>query len=860
MKTGKHRITLKRQSQFVAELKDAVVEKDVESAYKAIFQEYYGTTFPSPYGSDGYIEEKQSSLLGENDKLSLLLEVKFRLNLTRKQDRARIVAQTIYYLKKFQQDGINLPTVIVGGDENEIFTVYAPKLYEYLDKPYDWSIAPSSVWEKNEELIRELNDDPNLNVFVFDVRSPAFDINEIFRSIGTLTHHNADFKKLRVTEANIRKVFDEFLRVVFGENNWLPGVKKIGAQETVSIFIRSILGDPDIYIVPTKKNMLHVGGDKDIQINASNYDAFFSRYDRKYTTNEIDEITAVADQLIEEMKRRFHGDFWTPTIWADRAIQMITDDLGADWRDKFVVWDCAAGTKNLTRDYSFKRLYSSTIHQSEIDMSKQYNKDAKVFQYDFLNDDIDINPDTDPRTLTKMPESLFLALKNNEPIIFYTNPPYGQATNAGADGTHKAGIADTKIGSEMRRIKFAHGTVELYTQFIYRVQKLAKDFNLTNVFFFFFFNKGFLVSPAFEKFTDQMLDQFKFNGGFMLNAGEFEGTSSAWGIVFSNFEIKKDNSPRQSEFTFSVEKSDFEGIAKIQNHTMHRVKGKETISSWLRDIKLPKEQYNFGKYPQMSSAFGASKGTKPRGRLCAGSIGYMVNNADSIQESQRTVSIHSTSAYRANGTPVIAENFERACVTFAVRKSILPDASWINDKDTFRRPSDNFQISSEWPFFVTDCVVYSLFHRSSYQTSLRNFAYLEELYDVYNEWFFMAKDEVIKLAEKNALNDVVYDARSSNERFVYKYLSDKKLSPEASEVLKKGQELIRKTFAKRFLADQDRPDWHLMTWDAGFYQAYKITTMFKAEFADFMTEFTLTYQKLETKIRNKVYEDKILEK
>ena len=47
-------ITKATQREFVTQLKSAVVEKDVEAAYKGIFQKYYQTTFPSPYGSDGY--------------------------------------------------------------------------------------------------------------------------------------------------------------------------------------------------------------------------------------------------------------------------------------------------------------------------------------------------------------------------------------------------------------------------------------------------------------------------------------------------------------------------------------------------------------------------------------------------------------------------------------------------------------------------------------------------------------------------------------------------------------------------------------------------------------------------------------
>ena len=853
--TTRRMITKATQREFVTQLKSAVVEKDVEAAYKGIFQKYYQTTFPSPYGSDGYIEEKQAGLFDEG--LRLLLEAKFNLDLTKANERAKIAAQSIYYLKKFEADGKQLPNVIVGGDENELFTLYAPKLKEYLNRNYDWSIAPSSAWKENEPLYRELLDDPNLSVFVFDVRSSAFDINEVFRSIDALAQQNGEFAKLRVTEANLRLVFDEFVRIVFGSDNWLVGTKKIGAEDTVSIFIQSILGSKEIYIVPTKKNVLHLSSGREITINASNYDAFFSRYDRKYTVKEIDAITAIADQLIEEVKRRFHGDFWTPTVWANRAIEMMTHDLGADWREKYVVWDPAAGTKNLTRDYTFKNLFTSTLHQAEIDMSTQYNQEAVSFQYDFLNDDIDVNPNSDPRDL-KMPRELFEALKNDEPIIFYTNPPYGQTGGLGSE--RKSGIAQNRISDLMRSEGMGHASSELYTNFIFRVQKVTNDFNLSNVFFFFFFNKGFLTSPAFGKFTDQLLDQFTFNDGFMLNAGEFQGTSSNWGIIFSNFENKKDTNERQRTFEFSVEKSGLDGIEQITTHILDADAKNATINAWLAEVRLPKNEFNDGKYPRYTGGFNITKGNTKRGYLREGAIGYIESDGISIQRADKYTNLNTSMLNTDNGSSVLPINFERACVDFGIKKSILSDASWINDKDVFRKPSEEFQASSEWPEFVHDCVVFSLFQKSSYQTSLRNFEYNDELYNVPNEWFFMSKNDSITLAEKYNLNDIVFDARSADERFVYRYLQDKKLSSEARELLSMGKELVEKTYAKRFIANQEHPEWHLNTWYAGYYQAYKITTMFKVEFAELMQEFNAARTALETKIRNRVYKDSILSK
>lgn len=844
------------QAQFIAQLKSAVVEKDVEAAYKSIFQHHYRTSFPSPYGSDGYIELGQVSLL--EDDVRLLLEVKFGLTLTRHNERAKIVAQSIYYLKKFQLEGRQLPNVIVGGDENEMFTLYVPKIESYLSRDYDWSLAPSSAWKQNEPLYRELLADPNLNVFVFNTRSPGFDINDVFSAIGALAQQRGVFTKLRANENNLRIIFDEFVRFVFGEK-WVDSAKKLklSPPEAVSIFIQSILGNVDMYLVPTKKNILHLPNGREIPINAANYYAFFSIYDSQYSVKEKDTIISIADRLIEEVKRRFHGDFWTPTVWANDAINMMDEQLGEGWRERYVVWDSAAGTKNLTRDYRFTELYSSTIHQAEIDMSADYNREGKGFQYDFLNDDIEANSASDPREL-KMPRELFAALKDNRPFIFFTNPPYGQATNAGEKS--KAGIADTSIGRIMRAAEYRKASAELYTQFFYRIQKLIRDFGLTNV-HIFFFSKVFQMSPVYAKFTDHFFAQFAFQRGFLLNAGEFQGTSSAWGIAFSHFSLRVDNRIPQTEFKYEIHQQANHGIIQSGTHLVRRLMKGESLKDWLYEIPLPRGEYKDGRYPRVNGGFNLSGSQQKTGTYRAGSFGFVQFNSPNVQHSNKYLTLNSTMIELGNtGRCITADNFERACVMFASAKSTLPKTSWIIDKDVFRRPSDALQSSSSWNEFVYDCVIYSLFHRASYQTSLRDFEYDGSLYDVQNEWFFMKKDEIIGLAEKHGLDPIIYDARSSDERFVYAYLKDKELSQEASKLLSVGKRIIAETFKKRFVTSEEHPEWHVLTWDAGFYQANKICNLFKEEHKDLLITFNEARGALESKIQATVYRDGILER
>lgn len=843
--------------EFVLNLKNVRQEKDIENEYRRIFSKHYGGMFVTAHNSDGYLEPNVDNLLADDDRsLRLLAEFKWQKNLSNEGDRVRIIAQLVHYIKEFQKAGEKLPNVVLGADENEMFVYYAPKLYSYLDGDYDWSLAPSHAYE-DERLSRALLDDENIrDIFTFKI-GPGFDLFEVFSTIDALCNVG-EFRKLRVDEANLRKAFDDFVRLVFEGDSLIKVAKKVGAPEMVSIFINSILGKKDTYIHPNKPNTL-VMSKREIRIRGAQYSAFFSRYDRHYSPKEIAKITAIADQLIEEIKRRFHGDFWTPTIWADEAIKMMTRDLGENWRDEYVVWDCAAGTKNLTRDYRFKNLFSSTLHQAEIDMSSQYNQEATSFQYDFLNDDIDVNPDSDPREL-KMPEKLFRALKEDRPIVFYTNPPYGQATEQGESS--KKGVAATKISKEMSsRGGYGHAQEELYTQFIYRVQKITRDFSLSKVFFFFFFNKGFLSSSAFGSFTDELLEQFQFNDGFMINAGEFQGTSSSWGIIFSNFGLKNRSREPQKEFKFDILRSGISGVERIKSHTLRRVSKEDELSVWLNEIPIGNEEYNDGYYPRITGGFNAPNGQKPCGKYKEGAIGFLHNNGCNVQFSDKYTNLNSMMNYADHGNTVTRDNFERACVVFACRKSILPDASWVNDKDIFRAPSEEFQDSDGWTEFVRDCVVYSLFHRASYQTALRDFEYQNDFFDINNEWFFMSRERIMKLAEKYEYNDMYYEARNSDERFVYEYLKDKQLSEEARALLEAGISFVESCFEKRALANAEHPEYSLLAWDAGYYQSYKIYRMFDDERINSRYEDLDRARKiLETKIRRRVYADGILTK
>lgn len=272
---------------------------------------------------------------------------------------------------------------------------------------------------------------------------------DLFDSIDSMTRSKgSEAYKVTVSPATIVGMFDEFTRIAFREP------EKINPVQAVNIFMQMLVGknDEDYYFIPNNHNLYHLPGDKKIGVYGVQLESYFNHYDRNFSSKEIDQLTAIADRLIEATERRYKGDFWTPSIWAKRADELMQEAIDNNYKEDSIVWDCAADVRNLTRDFSYNDLYISTYHQDEIFLGEGYNPEAKeAFQYDFLNDDIGLNlqhnPDPDK---WKMPNKLFNALvEAGKRVIFYTNPPYGTANNVHADGSSKKEIAKTKVNEEI---------------------------------------------------------------------------------------------------------------------------------------------------------------------------------------------------------------------------------------------------------------------------------------------------------------------------------------------------------------------------------------------------------------------------
>ena len=809
------KLVMAKENKFFNEIKLCKIEREVEDRYnKDLNIHFPNIPITHPYACDGLFETKTKN----NQLLKVLVEYKLNESLDTKAGRAKVLIQALFYIKQFELNGEPLPNICLIADINECFVIHTNELLKYLDEEINWKLAPSNAYRKLPDLTLKIANDSNINPFIFTI-----DEQFVFSEVVQKMHDLADNVKryIRITPKNIDRVYGKFIQ------NVIRFPKKTRTHDLVGAFIGIITNEEGYYQHPTKKNIL-VTPLGNIDISGDKYTAFFSHFQKKYSPKEKTILTAIADRLIEDTDRRKSGDFWTPTILADYAHKMITEQLGENWKDEYVVWDNCCGGKNLTRDYRFKELYCSTLFASELQIGERYNKEATSFQFDFLNDE-----------LSKLPQGLIDAFEQNKPMVFFMNPPYARNNGGGIQGGTSESVAFTKINKQMKSDKIGGCSANLYAQFLYRITKLKKEYNLTNVHICIFCPTLYLAGESWKGFRKYYLNEFKYTDGAQFKASHFDDVADNWGISFSIWECGEE--PDKNNFKFTLIDSVDDKVTIVGTKTVYNADNHLRCSDYVaNNIK------GVCDFPKQTSALNFTQ--KDGIKVPTSFLGTLMINSNNIDTNTQGVALFS-GVGKVGGNHIVsidASNFTRCTALFACRRLI--EKNWINWQDEYLTPNEQH---GKYQEFVNDSAIYSLFENKSNQSSLRQVEYKGKKWDIKNEFFWMSKDDVVDLADSSDNTDCYNDANTSEDRYVYKHLKTIKLSKEAQAVLDKATEIVRKTFPYRTLFDEAHPEYQINNWDCGWYQIKALAKEYMPE--DF-EQFKVLYKKLADKMRPVVYE------
>ncbi len=768
--------------EFINKLSKAKSEETV----KAIYSKYFNIEYDASDRHDLYTPQ-------------VLFEFKLDKNFNNLKAKATILAQILYYIRKlkFQEVKKVVPFFICLADNNEALMTETSKWSTYYSNDsYDW-LRPAS--KPDPKLVDHLVKEPETsNIHVYKITQKV-DHNAFKKNLENALNPQLtlDFgDKKVISEDNFEAVFDHWKNVI--------GQYIVNGYKPSFYFLANIQRDK-IIIDKDNGRVVFTFEDKNSKtqkVLMKDYNYFWSIYDYVENAETINGIHAKLDRLTDESQRRFEGEFYTPLLFGQKAVQYFNQVLGKNWfkSGKFRIWDMAAGTGNLEYHLpaeSYKYLYLSTLHGGESDHLKKVFPDATCFQYDYLNDDIEniFNKQSllfEPNW--KLPKKLRDELADpNITWIVYINPPFATAQVGGAKGDSKKGVSKTRVELVMDKAKVGHVKRELFAQFMFRIVQELPPRTLLGM----FSKLKYLNAPDSIDYRDKYFN-YKYEKGFLFKSTNFNGVKGKYPIGFLIWDLSNKSETKSVEIDIASN----EGVTVGIKH-LRLIERKDVLNNWFSRPPNSKEYI----LPALSNGITIKDGNiDTRHRARPDFLASICSNGNDFQHGKYVVILSSPNA-SAGAFTVIKENFEKALTLHAVRK--IPKPTWLNDRNQFLIP--HTQPTME---FQNDCVVWSLFASSNETTALKNVSYMGNTYQIKNNFFPFLIDEIKHWEIKDS--DFKQQLVMDNDRFVANWLKNNQLSEGARNVVNKARDVY-----KIFYTSLNQMATHKLkidTWDAGWYQ------------------------------------------
>ena len=775
-------------SRFSKSLLKAKTEEEVKHAYAKHFALDYDTEFRH----DLYSPE-------------IFFEFKFSRNLQKREARAAVLAQVMYYVRRLRLGHADkvIPPVICIADLDQAFFADTHKWKKFYgnESRYDWELAPS---QPDERLVADIASAPeNAAIKVFEILEEA----EYILFSQRLAQHRTrqaefDFRvKKLITEDNFEEVFD-YWNKCFGD------AVRNGTKSS-RYFLCDIQQGRSVYDSEENKVAFLIGPEerRAKKILPKEYEWFWSNYEKVTDTDTVRNILAKVDRLTDDPIRRFTGEFFTPVPFARKAHSYLERVIGPKWWTKgYRLWDMAAGTGNLEWFLpadAYPSIYLSSLHQEDVQHCQRVFPGATVFQYDYLNDDVDSVFDDQSLfdQVRKKPDSLLRDLLDPDiKWIIFINPPFATAQKAGYSGASKKSVSETKIRPLMHQQGLGEVSRELFAQFLFRIRQefAGKEAHLG-----LFSTLKYVNSNNDQKFRDQVF-QFGFEDGFVFSSANFSGTQAAnpFPVGFLVWDLRKRKPLEKQKMEVTVLDDDTSKIGRKLLVSEHRDR---FLSKW---IERPEATEVF---PPLGGAITIKGGNEDvRDRVAAGFLASLMCKGNDVQN-YNNVALLSGPYVSAGALSVVPDNFDKAMIVHAVRKNTRK--TWINDRDQFLQPEEKPGVS-----FIRRCAVWSLFADSNQTASLRNVAYKGKVFQITNHFFPFRVAVLKKWAVSDS--DITLSLQADTEdRFVAHWLAQQKLDSNCDELLGVGCEVYQ-AFYKDF-KNLPTARFKVEHWDAGWWQVKK---------------------------------------
>jgi len=511
----------------------------------------------------------------------------------------------------------------------------------------------------------------------------------------------------------------------------------------------------------------------------------------------------------EDSERRRHGAFFTPTIWAEEALNDLDKELGIGWEQDSIVWDPACGTGNLTAPRVFPDLLLSTLDPADLEVADERSRhpDTLSFAFDFVGGDA-----LPPAAVAR----LQAASEAGKRIVFLANPPYATAGNLVLGAAKKTHVAKSPTNEAMRSAGIGKPSQQLYVQFMFQFAQLAETFEFRRRAVAIFSKPAFLTAGSFAEWRRFWFSRFRFASGFLFRADEFADVSSKWGVSFSLW--TEGMTPLSQPLGLRLLRSDSSGTGLRSEGTkvLYNAVGRRA-NDWARGPRQPPGEDGI----QLKGGLHVSE--EGRGRSCAGHLGWINNDSNDVYHSARTVWLQSASKSSGQnnaGWFLTKENFVRSLVLFAARKAVT--GTWINDKDEFLAPDPAVSATAGFEQWSRDAIVYAAVHSQNTCCAARALSYKGSGWDLHNHLFWRSSAEVEFAAAQVGASQIVEDARRAGGRRPELLDVLERQTGPASEAAQACWDLLEQLHSATLSLRSDyaltRPELHSLCWDAGLHQ------------------------------------------